>query len=37
MAAHSPVTNTDVSPDLGELAESFGDSSVQETMTLPNG
>ena len=35
MHIHS-VTTTDVSPDLGELAESLGDASVQ-TMPLRNG
>ena len=35
MHIHS-VTTTDVSPDLGELAKSLGDASVQ-TMPLRNG
>ena len=32
---NTDVTNTDVSPDLGELAESLGDVSVQ-TISLRN-
>jgi hypothetical protein len=35
MHIHS-ITNTDVSPDLGELAESLGDARVQ-TIQLRNG
>ena len=35
MHIHS-VTTTDVSPDLGELAESLGDVSVQRTIPLHN-
>jgi hypothetical protein len=30
------ITTTDVSPDLGELAESLGDVSVQRTIPLHN-
>jgi hypothetical protein len=35
MHIHS-VATTDVSPDLGELAESLGDVSVQRTIPLSN-